>query len=135
MTVRASRRLRYHTGPILVDSPEGIELGLAADAWSPSSYLFKRGGEVYLSVLLAATPRSGALTRLVARVEELGFTVAIPTPLSTMESILKRWGWTPRREWSEGHQAWSEVWRRPSPGKALHEPLSPQHGVVLDLDP
>ena len=82
--------------------------GFTADRWETTSYLWRTGHEVMLSLLIVRSARrhQGVLTQLVQAIEADGMTVAVPSPLGILPRVLRRWGFHPRIE--DG----CAVWRR-----------------------
>lgn len=84
--------------------------------WVPG-VVVRRDAEVRLVAILAKQPGSGALKRLVARIQAEGLTPVIIEPTGlVMPAILKRWNW---RRTVRG-RGWERVeeWRPPPTDKA-----------------
>ena len=107
---------------MLVDLHPEIKEGLidvhhAPDRWQfkehfeRDSYLWRKGGEIYISFIVARNPGFGHFSALVATIEADGFSVAIPSPLGPMEEILRRWGFKMTVETSKVVGP-VNVWRR-----------------------
>ena len=81
-------------------------------ALPPGSYLWKRGGDVLTSMVIARSPGAGAFSRLVRNIEANGCRVLVPTPMGKMPAILKRWGFV-RTIGHDEKMGAVDVWKRP----------------------
>jgi cytochrome oxidase assembly protein ShyY1 len=52
----------------------------------------------------------GNVSKLFNRIEELGYKVAVPTPMGKMSLILINKGFIPTKEWHETSESNIEVW-------------------------
>ena len=73
-----------------IGSPLANELGFTADKFD--GYLWRIDNEIVISLIISLDPEMGNFRALVKRIKENGFTVAVPTPLGRMKSILIKWG-------------------------------------------
>lgn len=76
----------------------GQRFAFPAEEWKPESFYARLtmypSDIVYLPMLAAATPRAGALTRLVWSIFEAGMTPVVIDPLDAMPDILLKWRWS-----------------------------------------
>lgn len=93
-------------GMIELDSESGKLLGFTSEQFQ-HSYLWRKGNEIYISLIEVKKPNNGTFKSLIKCIEELGFQVAVPNPLGQMIFILEKWNFTPIFE-----QGGSEVWRK-----------------------
>ena len=100
-------------GMIQLDSQLGKELGFTPDKFSEDSYLWFDGGRVWISFIASVREGQGNLSALLKAIESRGWRVAVPTPSSTMQSILQRKGFVMHIE--PTYFGPCQVWERPSP--------------------
>ena len=75
-------------------APGGVEWFPAAD-WSADSYIWRKDGDVWLSLMIAAQPGTGALSRLMREIWRRGLRVVVPCPMPQMRHILIAKGFAP----------------------------------------
>ena len=99
-------------GIIKLDSEKGIQLGLTSDKFHKGTYLWKRGDRIYISFIMSNPKEEGKgnVSKLFNRIEELGYKVAVPTPMGKMQLILIKKGFKPTKEWDETFESNVEVW-------------------------
>lgn len=101
----------YPQGIIEIGSDLANELGFTADKFA--GYLWLDGDRVYISFIVSLNQNMGNLSALFNRIEEMGYRVAVPTPLGKMELILRRKGFVRHYEPDEYMGEASEVWEKP----------------------
>lgn len=100
-------------GIIELDSDFGKEIVFTSDRFEgqmgpmPGSYLWKTGNEIYISAIISKHKGQGYLSELFKKIEAAGYQIAVPTPLTTMEAILKKKGFVPKID-----EVGTEVWRK-----------------------
>lgn len=76
----------------------------SASDWTSGSYLFEDDRSVWFSMMIAAHPGTGALSRLMEAVWGQGRRVVVPGPFPHMEAILRAKGFAQE----DGHPC--DVW-------------------------
>lgn len=99
---------------IIRPMPNPALFGFSLSDFTPDSYLWRRGNEILVSLIIAREPGKGAFSRLLRTIEANGFTVAVPCPLGRMEAILQRKGFVCGYEEDKHFGEQVEVWRRPA---------------------
>jgi 5-formyltetrahydrofolate cyclo-ligase len=98
---------------IELDSDRGKELGFTSDRFNHGSYLWDGDGRVMVSFIWSR--QKGNFRELVEAVHNEGKAVAIPTPLSEMERIVKKNGYTRTEEDFKGGELPAEPHDRRPP--------------------
>ena len=78
-----------------------------AKDWKSDSFIFEGERDVWLSMMIANAPGTGALSRLMAAIWAQGKRVVVPNPFARMEAILRAKGF----ELEPGHPC--DVWVKP----------------------
>jgi hypothetical protein len=92
--------------------PQPALFGFSLNDFAPDSYLWRRGNEIMVSLIIARNPGKGAFSRLLRTIEASGFSVAVPCPLGHMEAILQHKGFVCGYEDDARSGERVEVWRR-----------------------
>ena len=94
---------------IAVDSTIGEMFGFTSESFRPDcSWLWKQRDSIILSMVWVVKPNQGYTQSLIREIREHGYTVKIPTPLGTMNAIIKKMGFVRKDEMTE--QGPCEVW-------------------------
>ena len=78
---------------IRVDSVWGQAFGFTSDKFF--GWLWKKGDEIVISFIESLDRNKGNVSRLFRRIEEMGYRIAVPTPLGKMVMMLMKWGYKP----------------------------------------
>ena len=97
-------------GIILLDTIAGRELGFTQGKFMDCSYLWKRGGYIYISAIKSREERRNYLSKLFDIILSKGYGIKVPTPPLRMKVILIKKGFTKTEETSEGYPEAVEVW-------------------------
>jgi len=104
-------------GIINLDTERGRELGFTRDRYG--GYLWKTGDSIIISFI--ESKQRGNFRELVRRIHEHGWTVKVPTPLSSMKEIVRKNGYQHTIvPFSDEDPIPCEVWVLPPP-----KPLAP----------
>jgi hypothetical protein len=101
---------------VLIEEPEddgalvlpGQRPWFPADEWEAHSFIFDHDSEVWLSMMMAKSPGTGALSRLMAAIWAQGKRVVVPCPFARMGAILRAKGFALEK----GHPC--DVWVKPA---------------------
>lgn len=80
----------YPEGIIQPGDELAMNIGFSADRFD--GYLWKEKGRIMISMIISKQPKLGHMNELFAAIEDLGFEIAVPTPLGLMEHILEKKG-------------------------------------------
>lgn len=97
--------------PIDPYDKEAQDLGFTEDLFE--GYLWKNDGEIMISLIFSREAGKGNFSKLVKRIEEAGYTVAVPTPIGKMPEILTHMGFKPNQERGDFGEM-VHVWRKPA---------------------
>ena len=75
-----------------LDTEFAKEIGFTSDKFQ--GYLWRVEGSIYISVIRSLKPRQGNLTALFNAIQERGYQLKVPEPLSLMEYICRKKGFT-----------------------------------------
>ena len=101
-------------GEIALDTEFAKFIGFTSDKFG--GYLWKTGGTIAISAIMARQPGRGHFRDLLASIESKGFKVKVPTPLPGMRAILEHYGFVPHVEPFApelGDNSPVDVWERP----------------------
>lgn len=101
---------------IIEPSPKNPFRTFSMKNWMLDSFLAIKGQTVYVPLISARHPGRGALGNLFGSIRRQGYDIAIVVPLGPLEKILKKWGYTERRELICGQVL--AVWRNGAYGEA-----------------
>lgn len=97
--------------PIInLDSEFAKEIGFTSDRFA--GWLWRDESRIIISCIDSLQPNQGNFSLLIKTIHEAGFDVAVPTPLSKMQAILTRKGFTPKHE-QDPAMGDVEVWTLP----------------------
>jgi hypothetical protein len=105
-------------GIIRVDSREGKKLGFVSSRFTKSSYLWKQGNYIYISVIQAVTEDVGYFSDLCKTIIYYGCGIKIPTPFNRMREIALKQGYEKTVEYSEETSSWYDTWVKKPEGEA-----------------
>jgi hypothetical protein len=98
-------------GIIEIDTERGKQLGLTSDRFMPGTYLWEEPTRIMISFV--HTVGRGNFKALVAAIHAEGKDVSVPTPLASMERIVRKNGYIRSVEDSDGMGP-CEVWTLPA---------------------
>jgi hypothetical protein len=101
-------------GPLLPGHPIARRWTFTRKRWTPLSYIFRVGSDIYITSVQAEREGRGYFRDLISEIEAYGLAVVVPNPLETMRQILEHYGFEPkderpqdstlsRREWLNVH--------------------------------
>lgn len=108
------KEIKVLDGVIDLDTPFAREIGFTSDKFS--GYLYKRGKDIWISLIESLREGEGNLSALFRVILEKGFKLKVPTPFSKMEGILRNHGFKKTRVFSKAFEDMVDVW-----GKDLRE--------------
>jgi len=94
MSCNACSNVEIPEGIIRVGTINGDSLGFTAALFMEDSYLWKKEGSIYVSLIESREKGTGALRSLFETLESKGFTIKVPTPFPRMLQILQKQGFT-----------------------------------------
>jgi hypothetical protein len=117
---------------INVDDPLAAELGFTADRFH--GWLWRMDDRIVVSMIVSLQPGNGHLSALFDAILSRGWTVAVPTPIGLMPSILSHKGFMETHEWDGDYGCMVDVWvKQPEPMTA-HVLTYPTEQDVLTLE-
>jgi hypothetical protein len=99
-------------GPLLPGHPMARRWTFTRKRWTPLSFLFRVGSDVYLTSVQAEREGRGYLRDLIAGIEADGLHVVVPNPLDDMEAILEHYGFESEEERCEDSVLSRRDWLR-----------------------
>jgi len=102
--------MKEKNGIIELDSKFGKQLGFTSDKFD--GWLWKKGNYIYISFIESLQPGKGNLSKLFSNILKAGYGIKVPTPLGSMEAIVRKKGFRQIYEWSNTFGENVEVWVR-----------------------
>ena len=100
-------------GIIKVDSERGKIFGLTSDKFLDSTYLWKKGKYIWISLIAIRNRNKGHTQKLFKTILEKDFPIKVSTPLGIMPYILRKMGFKRTIEYfGEPMNESGEVWVR-----------------------
>jgi hypothetical protein len=98
--------------PILVDSEIGKQIGFTSDIFNKQSFLFFHNNELWLSVIVIHPEQRGKgnFSKFLENCQKHYPVIVVPTPLFSMEEIVKKKGFIPTQIYCEEAQEDIDVW-------------------------
>ena len=109
--------MEIEEGIIETTSEVGKKLGFTKNIFGTGSYMWYRDGYIWFSMIVVKEEKrnKGHLKRLIKNIEDKGFKIKIPTPLSKMKQYLEKYDWKKTTEivtTPGGNKEPIEVWVR-----------------------
>ena len=99
-------------GVINLDSEFGKKIGFTSDRFG-SSWLWKKGNDMYISMVIAKTPGQGHFREVYDNLRKEGYTIKIPTPFAILRDFCERHGFKKTVEHDE-KAGDCEIWVKPA---------------------
>ena len=77
---------------VTLDSSFAMKIGFTSNKFTQVSYLWRKGKIIIISFIESHIQGMGFFTGLLRSIEEVGYTVSVPTPFPQMERILVKRG-------------------------------------------
>jgi hypothetical protein len=81
-------------GMIMVGSPRGKALGFTSDKFTRTSYLWKKGDTMFISLIESKESGKGYYRALLDKIEGICKQVIVPSPSNRMIEIMQKRGYT-----------------------------------------